>query len=98
MEAEDRWEFKVSLSCIVTLRLVKAIQEEPVSNSKERKDGRKGGKKMESRKQGRIPNYKQCLNPSLIKMSILILLRFIPRRREIIKVGRRKLEHCFLDS
>lgn len=45
MEAEDRWEFKVSLSCIVTIRLVKATQEEPVSKSKERKDGRKGGKK-----------------------------------------------------
>lgn len=53
---------------------------------------------MESRKQGRIPNYKQCLNPSLIKMSMPILLRFIPRRRKIIKVGRRKLEHCFLES
>lgn len=41
MEAEDSWEFKVSLSYIVTVRLVKATQED--HNSEKKKSRGKRG-------------------------------------------------------
>lgn len=65
-EAEDSWEFKVSLSYRATIRLVKAALEDPISQNKkqtkqkqtkqkqkERKDDRKRGKWTERRKEAR---------------------------------------------
>lgn len=77
MEAEDSWEFKVSLSYIVTVRLVKATQEDHNSEKKNpegREDDRKKrrDKWIDSRKEGssRLSNV---YNSPHIKMNMSIL-------------------------